>query len=109
MGNKFPQSTEDKIINRVAAMMAVSNYGFAVDVNRVLRWELPTRYDNSPRSEVCDLAGHLIESDEHEEMFADEAFGWRKEIIKAGGLSKFAAVYRHHADTIGKLIEAHNG
>lgn len=43
-------------INRVAAAMAVSNYGHVVDTARVLNWAPSAKYSNSPRSEVCDTS-----------------------------------------------------
>lgn len=96
---------EQQRINRAAAAMAVSNYGHGADEARILNWTPNARYGNSPRSEVCDLAGHLMESDEHEEMFADEAEGWAETIKKDGGLRKFAANYPHHEAWLFKLAE----
>ena len=84
-------------INRAAAAMAVSNMGHGVDEHRVLNWTPSSRYANSPRQEVCDLAGHLIESDEHEDIFGEEAEDWAKQISEAGGLATFALQFPHHA------------
>lgn len=96
---------EGQRINRAAAMMAVSNYGHGVDVERVLNWKPVQRFGNTPRSEVEDLAGHLMESYEHEDMFAEEAEGWAKDIKAAGGLAEFAKLFPHHAEVLGKLQE----
>jgi hypothetical protein len=90
-------------INRAAAAMAVSNYGHGTDEARILRWKPNPRFPSTPRSEVCDLAGHLMETDEHEEMFASEADGWAKQIIDAGGLLAFAEVFHWHKPWILQL------
>ena len=90
-------------INRAAAAMAVSNYGHTLDEARILNWKPSDRHSNSPRQEVCDLAGHLMESDEHEELFADEADGWAKSITEAGGLLAFAETFHWHKSWILQL------
>lgn len=95
--------TATQKINRAAAAMAVLNYGFDVDHSRVLRWEPNLRYGNSPRQEICDLAGHLIESDEHGELFAGEADGWAAQITEEGGLLQFAEKYHWHKPWILQL------
>lgn len=92
-------------INRAAAAMAVSNYGHGADEDRILRWKPHMRFMNSPRSEVEDLAGHLMENEEHEEMFAGEAESWADTIIRDGGLVKFAANYPHHEKWLLALAE----
>lgn len=98
-------SEEDKQrINRVAAMMAISNMGQTVDVDRVLNWKPNTRFNRDARSEICDLAGHFMETDEHEDIFAGEAESWAKGIKKVG-LSTFADQHPRHADTIRKIME----
>lgn len=96
---------EDQRINLAAAMMAVSNYGHGVDAEKVLRWEPCARYGNSPRTEVERLAGHLMETEEHEDMFAGEAESWAKTIRQSGGLTKFADLYPHHAEILHKIKE----
>lgn len=92
-------------INRAAAAMAVFNYGHSVDADRVLDWTPNLRYGNSPRQEICDLAGHLMESDDHEEMFAGEADSWAKTIQKDGGLVAFAKTFDHHKTWLLALAE----
>ncbi len=92
-------------INRAAAAMAVSNYGHGADEARILNWKPNLRFGNTPRSEVEDLAGHLMETDEHEDMFAGEAESWATQIKKDGGLRKFAEMYPHHEAWLLKLSE----
>lgn len=99
------KSVEDQRINRAAAAMAVSNYGHGVDEARVLDWQPDLRFGNTPRSEVEDLAGHLMENDEHEDMFAGEADSWAASIREAGGLAPFAERFSHHAGWLLKLAE----
>lgn len=93
-------------INRAAAAMAVSNYGHGADPSRILDWWRPNLTHGTPRAEVCDLAGHLMESDDHEEMFAEEAEGWAKTIAEAGGLVPFAEQFPHHKEWLLKLAAA---
>lgn len=101
-------SDDPRKVNRVAAAMAVSNYGhlgLSIPVERVHEKWLPRgdpRY-STPGSEVCDLAGSIMETDDHEEMFAGEAESWAKSIRQAGGLLKFAEQYPHHAEWIIKI------
>lgn len=89
-------------INRVAAAMAVSNYGHGTDVPKILNI-YPTEY-STPRSEVDYLAGHLMETDDHEDMFAEEAESWAKKIRKEG-LANFAAKYKNHDGWINQIAE----
>lgn len=46
-----------------------------------------------------------METDEHEDMFADEADSWAKMIAEAGSLRAFAEQYPHHAEWIIKMEE----
>jgi hypothetical protein len=102
----FKQTDDDRRIARIAAMMAVSNCGHGVDVAKVTRpIDHNSPYPITARNEVEYLAGHLIETDEHETMFANEATSWAKEIKKTGGLRPFAARFPHHADTIRAVME----
>lgn len=95
---------------RIAAMMAVSNMGqlgFNVTIKQVLNWTPNTRFPGSAEDEVIQLAGHLIEDEEQEGIFAYEAEGWDKEIKKIG-FEQFMARFPHHADTIRKILEINN-
>lgn len=60
--------------SQLAACFAVSNLGMEtyLDSERAAHFPWP----DNPRSAVERLAGHLMESDEHEEIFADEAQGY---------------------------------
>ena len=94
-------------INRIAAGMAVSNMGLLglhLTVEQLLRWKPSERYDNTPRSEVEDFAGSLMESNEHEVAFAGEAEWWAEQITTVG-IPAFAEQYYHHADWIMQLNE----
>lgn len=103
-------SDDPRKIHRVAAAMAVSNYGHLglnVPVSRVTSWKPNKPQYSSSRQEVCDLAGSIMETDEHEEMFADEAEGWENTIrdLHDGDLVKFAEAFPHHKEWI---LEIHN-
>jgi len=92
-------------IARLAAAMAISNYGHLglnVSVDEVLetRW----KWSDSAESEVCSLAGRLMECDDHEVMFCQEARSWEK-TITGYGLRGFADLYPHHKEWIEKLID----
>lgn len=83
-------------VARAAAAMAISNYGHlggSVPVERVTdtRWSWST----DAYSEVCNLASGIIESDEHETMFGEEAQGWERQIQEAG-LEAFATQFSHN-------------
>lgn len=93
---------EQQKINRIAAAMAVSNYGHGVDEARVLGWRPNPRFGNSPRSEVNSLASHLMETEDDKDTFADEAEGWAKTIAKSG-IIKFAEDYPHHTHWIMQI------
>lgn len=78
---------------RLAAAFAISNMGQEVpnDVGKgnFLEWE------RSSRHAVDNLAGHLMETDEHEEIFAEEAEMW-DETIQRDGVQR---MFRVHAKT----------
>ena len=97
--------TDIRKINRVAAAMAVSNFGLlggSVPINRVTNWKpINVRY-SSAASDVCDIAGGVIETDEHESIFIEEAERWAETISKEynGDLLLFAETYSHHKEWI---------
>lgn len=98
-------SDDPRKIHRVAAAMAVSNYGhlgLTVPVSRVTDWTPSKPQHSSARSEVCDLAGNIMETDEHEEMFAGEADSWESQIKGhfEGDLTKFADAFYWHKEWI---------
>jgi hypothetical protein len=73
--------TEEQKIARIAAGLAMSNFGC----------QLPNEIANHPEcwsptawAEICSLAGHLMENSEHEEIFCEEAAMWEKQIQDVG-------------------------
>lgn len=76
--------TELQLIAVMSAAFAVSNYGHMLDEDRLRRMVEYDRNMTSARYAVCELAGHLMENDDHEEMFTKEAEGWEEEITKDG-------------------------
>lgn len=84
--------TEKQKIARVAAGLAVSNFGMSVpeSVTRCVNpWPDHAEYS------VADIAAQYCESDEHLKMFEEEAIGWEKEIQKIG-LEQAAKTYSWH-------------
>jgi hypothetical protein len=61
--------------SRLAAALAVSNLGHRVpeDIHETF-----FGWSDTPESEIGDLAGHLMESNEHEHIFYAEAEMWGK-------------------------------
>lgn len=103
-------SDDPRKIHRVAAAMAVSNYGhlgLSIPVSSVTRWTPSKPEYSSARQEVCDLAGSIMETDEHEEVFAGEAESWETTIREqhGGDLVKFAEAFHWHKEWI---LEIHN-
>lgn len=67
---------------RLSAAFAISNMGQGIpaDIGTApLSKESPFL---TPRSEVENWAGHLMETDEHEDIFAGEAEMWYKDLAK---------------------------
>jgi hypothetical protein len=58
---------------RLAAAFAISNFGYTVPLGAALH---PEDWSESAQANVEDLAGHLMESREHERLFGDEARMW---------------------------------
>jgi hypothetical protein len=63
----------------MAACFAISNLGHEVPKSAA---ENVGYWSTDPRVEVEGLAGHLMESDEHERIFAQEAQGWLKYVTE---------------------------
>lgn len=89
---------EGQKIARIAAGLAISNFGFGHG-NEIGK-RIFERLTEAPRSarevsdqagyEICNFAGHLLESEEHEKIFIEEAESWEKQIKKMG-LEKYVA------------------
>jgi hypothetical protein len=99
------QTFKEQQINRAAAWMAVSNMGLPLDRERFLRWTPPKRYTNSPRSEIEDFAGHLMESEEHEDTFVGEAESWARQITVMGGIEKFLKTFTWQTEVLSELLK----
>jgi hypothetical protein len=89
--------TPEQKIARVAAGMAISNLGHLglnVKEEALTDTRYPGSWTGSAGGDVCHLAGHLMENDEHETYFTEEAEGWVGNI--AGDLEKFATDFHWH-------------
>lgn len=94
-------------VNRIAAALAVSNMGqlgLNVPVSRVTNWRIPRNIaHSSPTGEVCDIAAAIIETDEHEEIFADEAEGWAATVQECDTLEQLADRFPYHREWIMEI------
>lgn len=94
--------TEAERIARMASLMAVSNTGHLhnLDIERATDtrwgWNPVARYD------VCNIAGHLMENEDHEDYFGDEAESWEKQIREAGA-EAFIEQFPHHREMLTKV------
>lgn len=77
--------TKDELTADIAAgILAYSNMGFGAPEEDKVRWLInDNKYrrfkgmkDTTAESAITHLAGHLIESDEHQEAFEAEANAW---------------------------------
>ena len=95
--------TEQQKIARMASIMAVSNLGHLHNIDLERNTDF-SRFKpaESARYDVCQVAGHLIESDDHEDMFSEEAEGWEQQIRKAG-VEAFIDMFSHHRETLEKI------
>lgn len=95
--------TEAQKIARIASLMAVSNLGHLHNINlgRVTDFSRFKPADNA-RYDVCTVAGHLIESDDHEDMFSEEAESWEQRFREAG-FEAFVNQYSHHEEMLRKV------
>lgn len=94
--------TNPIITARLAAGMAISNMGQEVPAyisDRPKNWSPSVEYT------VCDLAGHIMETDEHEDIFVGEAKGWLKYIRKEG-YANLLKNHGPHCPWIAKVLEA---
>lgn len=76
--------TEAQLTAVMGAAYAVSNFGYGVNEDNIRRLLESKRPCDSARFAVCELAGHLMENEEHEELFGNEAEGWERDIAKTG-------------------------
>jgi len=95
----------DQKLARIAAGLALSNLGLVgvhITEDQILATHFPWSVDEY--SEVCSLGGHLIESDDMEETFRDEAIMWRASIKN----KKFLALYAKSRPWVQKILDLDN-
>lgn len=66
----------ERRVARLAAWFAVSNLGHMHNMDESEAGDTHYDWPKDPRNAVENIAGHLMESDEHEEIFAEEAESW---------------------------------
>lgn len=64
----------------VGAGLAVSNLGHSVNAERIVEMSGDERMNYTPRLAIENLAGHLCENEEHDEIFVAEAEMWHEQI-----------------------------
>lgn len=87
---------------RLAAAFAISNLGHEVPADIA---EGPYLEHSSPRNEVENYAGHLMESDEHEDIFAAEAEMWARDLAKTP-VEEVLRIHGTHSPWVRKILEA---
>lgn len=94
--------SREQTLSRIAALFAVSNLGLMTyikdHVGEIEHW------GNTPEYEVENLAGFLMESDEHEAIFGGEARMWYDQ-IKNLSFGEIREQY-HYNDWIATVITA---
>jgi hypothetical protein len=102
---KMNKNSEASLIAVAAAAMAISNYGHTVPIDSI-RWLLKgtNRGDMQAGYVVCELAGHLMESEDHETMFVEEAERWVS-TVKKKGLRNMHLTWPHHKEWLDLLVE----
>lgn len=76
--------TEKQLAAVMAAAYAVSNLGHGVNEDRIRELLERKRPCEDARFAVGELAGHLMENDEHENLFGEEAEMWEQGILRDG-------------------------
>jgi len=102
--------TKEQKIARIAALFAVSNLG-QFHMIKVEQWivddqpapRMRSQWTGNAYSDVCMIAGHLMENDEHEHYFGDEATGWVKELSQIGDIKLIAERWPHHSEWLLKI------
>lgn len=95
---------EASLIALTAAVMAVSNFGYAININHV-RWTLDCRdMPDSAGCLVCEFAGHLTENEDHEGVFMAEADSWVS-TVKEKGLANMHLTWPRHKEWLDLIVE----
>jgi hypothetical protein len=92
----------ERTLSHIAAVFAVSNLGMMTYLNDPVGE--PSRWDDTPENEVENIAGHLMESDDHEAIFGGEARMWYNK-IKDLSFGEIVEQY-HYNDWVTNIIEA---
>lgn len=93
----------EQLLSRLAAVFAVSNFGMINYINDPVG--TPSDWDDTPESEIEGIAGGLMESDEHEELFRGEARMWYN-TLKNLSIGEIAEQY-HYNSWVADIIKAY--
>lgn len=88
--------TDKQKVARAASMMALSNMGqlgLNIQVEPCLKD--PSGWCESASHDVCQIAGNILETEEHEQIFSQEAEWWER-MINKDGLAAFINKHPHH-------------
>lgn len=86
---------------QLAAAFAMSNMGHQVPADIAKN---PDRWPSSVRNAVENLCGHLMETDEHEDIFADEADMWAT-MIDSTSTEQILRTHGQHCPWIKKILD----
>lgn len=86
---------------QLAGAFAMSNMGHQVPENVADR---PPFWPDTPRQAVENLAGHLMEDEEQDEIFADEAEMWAT-MIDNTSVEQILATHGQHCPWIKKILD----
>jgi hypothetical protein len=90
--------TKEQKFARIAALFAVSNLGHFHNI-KVERYIQDDRsWTGDAYSEVCSIAGHLMETEEHEEYFTGEAEMWSNDLREFETIGAIAMQWPYHND-----------
>lgn len=96
---------EHERVARIGAIMAVSNLGHFHNLNLESAIDPRGGWGDNARYDVCNIAGHLMECDDHEELFGDEAQRFEDELLGIG-IEDFIKLYPHHEEWLRKVWAA---
>jgi hypothetical protein len=88
---------------RVAAGLAMSNLGHEVPVDRITQSSEFQDWNETPRLAMENLAGHLCENEEHDEIFVGEAEMWHTD-IKGKSVNDILLTYGDRHPWIEQII-----
>ncbi len=87
--------------SQLAAAFTISNMGQKVpeDISSSGCWS------STPQSAICNLAGHLMETDEHERIFVKEAAYW-SEYVREKSREELVSVHGVHSPWLEAIMDA---